>query len=179
MSAIIHSATNTLSALLKIQQATNVFVLMVLRGMDFFAKASFSLNNEKKFTLSVQRIILILWSVQERCWSIYTPRYLVQVVCFISLWLIFTLKLQDWLTLLLISIYVFFESFKDNLLYLSHLSTFCSSLFTPFCRLAELAQDIVNNVSPAKSVGVKFDACGRSFTYKANSRGPSDEPWGP
>jgi len=46
------------------------------------------------------------------------------------------------------------------------------------CRLAELAQDIVNNVSSANSVGVKFDACGRSFTYKANNRGPSDEPWG-
>ena len=28
---------------------------------------------------------------------------------------------------------------------------------------------IVNNVSSANSVGVKFDACGRSFTYKANS----------
>jgi len=27
-------------------------------------------------------------------------------------------------------------------------------------------------------IGVKFDACGRSFTYKANNRGPSDEPWG-
>ena len=33
-----------------------------------------------------------------------------------------------------------------------------------------MAQDIVNNVSSANSVGVKFDACGRSFTYKANSR---------
>ena len=41
-----------------------------------------------------------------------------------------------------------------------------------------MAQATVNNVSSAKSVGVKFDACGRSFTYKANSRGPSDEPWG-
>jgi len=45
--------------------------------------------------------------------------------------------------------------------------------------LAELAQAIVNNVSSAKSVGVKLDACGRSFTYKANNRGPSDKPWGP
>jgi len=45
--------------------------------------------------------------------------------------------------------------------------------------LAELAQAIVNNVSSATSVGVKFDTCGRSFTYKANSSGPSDEPWEP
>ena len=56
---------------------------------------------------------------------------------------------------------------------------FCSSLFTLFCRLVELAQAIVNNVSSAKSAGVTFDACGGSFTYKANNRGPSDEPWGP
>jgi len=40
--------------------------------------------------------------------------------------------------------------------------------------LAESAQAIVNNVSSAKSLGVKFDVCGRSFTYKANNRGPSD-----
>jgi len=39
-----------------------------------------------------------------------------------------------------------------------------------------LAQDIVNNVLSANSVGVKFDACGRSFSYKANSKGPSEEP---
>ena len=117
-------------------------------------------------------------SVQERYRSIYTRRYLVQVVCFISESLIFTLKLQDRLELLLISIYEVFKQFIDNLLYLIHSSTFCSLLFTPYCRLAELAQDIVNNVSSANSVGVRFDACGRSFTYKANSRGPSDEPWG-
>ena len=52
---------------------------------------------------------LCMWSAQERCWPIYTPRYLVQVVCFILLSLIFTLKLQDWLKLLLRSIYVVFE----------------------------------------------------------------------
>jgi len=33
--------------------------------------------------------------------------------------------------------------------------------------LAELAQYMVNDVSSTESVGVKFDAIGRSFTYKA------------
>ena len=55
-----------------------------------------------------------MWSVQERCWSIYIPRYLVQVVCFISESLIFTLKLQDWLELLLIKRgAAWFNSFKS------------------------------------------------------------------
>jgi len=97
-------------------------------------------------------------------------------VCFVSSSIPFALKLQDWLKLLLISIYVVFEKFKDNLLDLIHSSTFCSLLFAPFCRLAELAQDIANDVLSGKSVGVKFDACAKSFTYMANCRGHSDEP---
>ena len=58
------------------------------------------------------------------------------------------------------------------------MNIFCARHWsTPFCKLAELAQDIVNNMLSGKSVGVKFDACWRSFTYKVNSRGPSDKHW--
>ena len=59
-----------------------------------------------------------------------------------------------------------------------HASTFCDSVLTNFCNSIQFPLEIDKTVSSAKRVGLNADAFGKSFKYRAKSKGPSDDPWG-
>ena len=67
---------------------------------------------------------------------------------------------------------------NENLLKRIHSSTFCNSVLTNFCNSIHFALEIDKTVSSAKRVELNADAFGKSFTYRAKRKGPSDDPWG-